>query len=47
MLVAKRAAGIAPEMNLRNALHVGEEARGSILALNQRLTLPETQTGYQ
>ena len=27
MLAAKRSAGVAPEMNLRNSLHAGDKAR--------------------
>ena len=27
MLAAKKSAGVAPEVNLRNSLHVGNEAR--------------------
>ena len=38
MLAAKRSAGVAPEVNLRNPLHIGEEVRkqGIHLALKPR-----------
>ena len=49
MLAAKRSAGVAPEVNLRNSLHAGNKAHkqgGSTLALKPRGDRSPKQ-GYQ
>ena len=43
MLVAKRSAGVAPEVNLRNPLHAGEKARKRGIRPSFE-TLPEVQS---
>ena len=43
MLIAKRSAGVAPEVNLRNLLLTGDEARDPLWLSNPEQMLPEVQ----
>ena len=48
MLASIQSAGVAPEVNLRNSWHAGDEAQGSTLALKPRGdVLRSPKQGYQ